>query len=82
MDPTLLTKVLAGTVGLACIMVLALAGKVDGPTAASAVQTITGVFLGSAAALGIGQHIASAFRRGPPVSLTTPAASPAAAKTP
>ena len=63
MDPTLLTKVLAGTVGLACIMVLALAGKVDGPTAASAVQTITGVFLGSAAVLGGAQAIAGAINR-------------------
>ena len=63
MDTTLITKVLAGAVGLACIMTLALAGKIDGATAASAVQTITGVFLGSAAALGIGQGIASAMRR-------------------
>jgi hypothetical protein len=65
MDSTLITKVLAGTVGLTCIMVLSLAGKIDGPTAASGIQTITGVFLGSAAALGIGQHIASVLKKTP-----------------
>ena len=39
--------------------------KTNGPTAASAIQTITGVFLGGAAALGIGQHIASALKKTP-----------------
>ena len=63
MNQTLVTKVLAGIVGLVCVMVLALAGKVDGPTAVSAIQTITGVFLGGAAALGIGQHIANAIKK-------------------
>ena len=63
MDPTLLTKILAGGLGLTCTMILAMTGKIDGPTAMSAVQTITGVFLGSAAALGIGQAVAGAMNR-------------------
>jgi hypothetical protein len=63
MDQTLVTKIAAGSVGLACIMTLAMAGKIDGPTAASAIQTITGVFLGGAAALGIGQGIANALKK-------------------
>ena len=63
MDPTLLTKVLAGALGLTCTMVLALTGKIDGPTAMTAVQTITGVFLGSAAVLGGAQAIAGAMGR-------------------
>lgn len=66
MDSTLVTKAVAGTVGLGCVMTLALAGKIDGPTAASAVETITGVFLGGAAALGIGQGIASALAKKSP----------------
>jgi hypothetical protein len=65
MNSTLVTKVLAGTVGLACIMTLSLAGKIDGPTAASAIQTITGVFLGGAAVLGGAQAVANAMKKTP-----------------
>ena len=61
MDPTMLTKILAGALGLTCTMVLALTGKIDGPTAMQAVTTITGVFLGSAAVLGVGQAVAGAM---------------------
>ena len=66
MDPTLLTKILAGGLGLTCTMVLALTGKIDGPTAMQAVTTITGVFLGSAAVLGVGQAVAGAMNRKAP----------------
>lgn len=63
MNPTLITKILAGTVGLACIMVLTLAGKIDGPTSATAIQNIVGVFLGSAAVLGGAQAVANAIKK-------------------
>lgn len=74
MNPTLITKILAGTVGLTCVMVLALTGKLDGPTAATAVQNITGVFLGTAAALGIGQGIVGAMNRKSQVAPVEPTA--------
>lgn len=45
----MLTKILAGGLGMTYTMILAMTGKIDGPTAMSAVQTITGVFLGSVA---------------------------------
>jgi hypothetical protein len=60
---TLVVKCVAGAIGLTCVMVLALSGKVDGPTAAGVIQNITGVFLGGAAALGIGQGVASAIAK-------------------
>ena len=63
MDSTLITKIVAGASGLGCIMVLALTGKVDGPTASVAIQTITGIFMGSAAVLGGAQAIAGAINR-------------------
>jgi|GEM_PF-2262757 len=66
MDQTLLTKVLAGGFGLVCTMILAMTGKIDGPTAMQAVTTITGVFLGSAAVLGVGQAVAGAMNRKAP----------------
>ena len=59
----MLTKILAGGLGLTCTMVLALTGMIDGPTAMQAVTTITGVFLGSAAVLGVGQAVAGAMNR-------------------
>ena len=63
MDSTLITKIVAGSMGLGCIMVLSLTGRIDGPTAAVSVQTITGVFLGSAAVLGGAQAIAHAIKK-------------------
>jgi hypothetical protein len=60
---TLVVKCVAGAIGLTCVMVLALSGKVDGPTAAGVIQNITGVFLGGAAVLGVGQGIASAMQK-------------------
>lgn len=61
LDNTMLVKVIVGGLGLACTMILAMTGKIDGPQAMSAVQTITGVFLGSAAVLGGAQAIAGAL---------------------
>jgi len=63
MDSTLITKIAAGSMGLVCIMVLALTGHIDGPTAAVSVQTITGVFLGSTAVLGSARAVASAMKK-------------------
>ncbi len=63
MNPTLITKILAGGVGLTCIVVLTLAGKIDGPTSANAIQNIVGVFLGSTAVLGGAQAIANAIKK-------------------
>ena len=59
----------AGIAGLACVMALALRGLIDGAQANTAVMTIVGVFLGSAAVLGGAQSIARAMdgpAAGPP----------------
>ncbi len=61
LDNTMLIKVLAGGFGMVCTMVLVLTGKIDGPQALTAVQTITGVFLGSAAVLGGAKAFADAM---------------------
>lgn len=84
LDNTMLVKVLAGGVGMVCVMVLALAGKIDGPHALFAVTTITSVFLGSAALLGGSQAIAGAMaarvapkgQRVPPLPPPLPEVSP------
>lgn len=61
MDATLLAKTLgAGVAGL-CVMVLAITGKIDGPTALAAVQWVSITFLGGAALLGSVQAVATAI---------------------
>jgi hypothetical protein len=59
MDSATLTKVLAGTAGMVCVMVLALTGKIDGGQASTAITSITSVFLGSTAVLASARAFAS-----------------------
>jgi hypothetical protein len=73
-DKTLFWKVLSFGFASACILTLALTGKIDGALALDALKWATITFLGGAALLGGAQAIAGA--------LTSPPATPAPAPAP
>lgn len=68
---TLIAKIVAAALGLTCTMILAVTGKIDGPTAMSAVTWMVSTFLVGAAVLGTGQAISKAVTSSQPASTET-----------
>jgi hypothetical protein len=61
MDSTQISKIVFGALGLACVMIFGMTGKIDGPTAMQAVTWIIGTFIAGAALLGGAKAVAGAI---------------------
>lgn len=63
METAEVSKMVAGGLGIASAATLAIVGKIDGPTAMSAIAWIVSVFIGGTAVFGGAKQIAGAMKK-------------------